>query len=349
MTTPRETTSAEEIREGLINAEPSRRPGMGRYILYYLRSKPLGTIGFSIVLLMILTAIFAPLIAPHTYQEQNYEAVRVAPSLEFPFGTDQFGRDIFSRVVYGAQISMMVGFLAVIAGTGAGAVVGLISGYFMGKTDHIVQRLVDMWMSFPDLILALTIVAVFGNTIPNVILAIAATIMPRGVRVIRSSTIAIREMDYTLGGPVHRSVGPADHAAARPAQHGGALPDYHVLHVRHRHPYRGGAELPGPGHLGADAFLGPDADGTGGAIPGLVALDAYLPGNGDHPHRDGFRLRRRRPARHLRSQAAGQITAPNPGYSQAPGGHQSPILGPWKRMGDFAGPRADTRKNKERN
>ena len=207
MTTPRETTSAEEIREGLINAEPSRRPGMGRYILYYLKSKPLGTIGFSIVLLMILTAIFAPLIAPHTYQEQNYEAVRVSPSLEFPFGTDQFGRDIFSRVVYGAQISMMVGFLAVIAGTGAGAIVGLISGYFMGKTDHIVQRLVDMWMSFPDLILALTIVAVFGNTIPNVILAIAATIMPRGVRVIRSSTIAIREMDYTLAA---RSIGASD-------------------------------------------------------------------------------------------------------------------------------------------
>ena len=207
MTTPRETTSAEEIREGLIHAEPSRRPGMGRYLLYYLRSKPLGTIGFSIVLLMILTAIFAPLIAPHTYQEQNYEAVRVSPSLEFPFGTDQFGRDIFSRVVYGAQISMMVGFLAVIAGTGAGAIVGLISGYFMGKTDHIVQRLVDMWMSFPDLILALTIVAVFGNTIPNVILAIAATIMPRGVRVIRSSTISIREMDYTLAA---RSIGASD-------------------------------------------------------------------------------------------------------------------------------------------
>ena len=167
----------------------------------------MGTIGFSIVLLMVLTAIFAPLIAPYTYQEQNYEAVRESPSLEFFFGTDQFGRDIFSRVVYGAQISMMVGFLAVIAGTGAGAVVGLVSGYFMGKLDHVVQRIVDMWMSFPDLILALTIVAVFGNTIPNVILAIAATIMPRGVRVIRSATISIREMDYTLAA---RSIGASD-------------------------------------------------------------------------------------------------------------------------------------------
>ena len=207
MTTPRETTSADAIREGLLTAEPSRRPGMVRYWIYYLRHKPLGTIGFSIVLLMVLTAIFAPLIAPYTYQEQNYEAVRESPSLEFFFGTDQFGRDIFSRVVYGAQISMMVGFLAVIAGTGAGAVVGLVSGYFMGKLDHVVQRIVDMWMSFPDLILALTIVAVFGNTIPNVILAIAATIMPRGVRVIRSATISIREMDYTLAA---RSIGASD-------------------------------------------------------------------------------------------------------------------------------------------
>ena len=207
MTTPRETTSAEAVREGLLTAEPSRRPGMLRYWLYYLRHKPLGTIGFSIVVLMIVTAIFAPLIAPYTYQEQNYEAVRQSPNPEFLSGTDQFGRDIFSRVVYGAQISMLVGFLAVISGTGAGAIVGLISGYFMGKLDHVVQRLVDMWMSFPDLILALTIVAVFGNTIPNVILAIAATIMPREVRVIRSSTISIREMDYTIAA---RSIGASD-------------------------------------------------------------------------------------------------------------------------------------------
>ena len=140
---------------------------------------------------MILTAIFANLIAPHTYQEQNYEALKHAPSFTFLFGTDNFGRDIFSRVVHGARISMMVGFLAVVVGTGVGAVVGLASGFFMGKFDALVQRIIDMWMSFPDLILALTIVAVFGNTVPNVILAIAATILPRGVRVIRSNTLAI--------------------------------------------------------------------------------------------------------------------------------------------------------------
>ena len=207
MATNFETTSAEAIHERVLVTQVSRRPTPLQYFLYYLRTKPLGTIGLSICLIMITLAVFAPLIAPYTFQEQNYDSVRVAPSLDFLFGTDQFGRDIFSRIVYGARISMLVGFLAVITGTGVGAVVGLISGYFMGKVDAIVQRVVDMWMSFPDLILALTIVAVFGNTIPNVILAIAATILPRGVRVVRSSVISIREMDYTTAA---RAVGASD-------------------------------------------------------------------------------------------------------------------------------------------
>ena len=202
-----ETTSAEEIQARLLTTASRRRPSAAAYVRYYLGHKPLGTVGFSIVLLMLLLAIFAPLIAPFTYQEQNYEAIRQAPNFTFFFGTDQFGRDIFSRVIHGARISMMVGFLAVLVGTGAGAFVGLVSGYFMGKLDHIVQRVVDMWMSFPDLILALTIVAVFGNTVPNVILAIAATIFPRGVRIIRATTIALREMDYTLAA---RSIGATD-------------------------------------------------------------------------------------------------------------------------------------------
>ena len=207
MATPDQSQSPESIREQVLQEQTSRRPSFLQYIAYYLGHKPLGTVGFSIVVLMVLLAIFAPLIAPYTYQEQNYENLKVAPNLDFFFGTDQFGRDIFSRVIHGARISMMVGFLAVTLGTGVGALIGLISGYFMGKLDHIVQRVVDMWMSFPDLILALTIVAVFGNTIPNVILAIAATILPRGVRIIRSSTIAIREMDYTLAA---RAIGAPD-------------------------------------------------------------------------------------------------------------------------------------------
>ncbi len=207
MTTQNEMTSAETVRENLIAAEPPRRPGMAKYTLYYFRHKLLGTVGLIIVVIMVLIALFADLIAPFAYQQQNYEDVLVAPNFTYLFGTDNFGRDIFSRIVHGARISMLVGFLSVVVGTGIGAVVGLISGFFMGKVDAVVQRLVDMWMSFPDLILALTIVAVLGNTLPNVILAIAATILPRGVRVIRSATIAIREMDYTMAA---RSIGASD-------------------------------------------------------------------------------------------------------------------------------------------
>jgi peptide/nickel transport system permease protein len=173
-----------------------RRPSSFKLLLHYLRTKPLGTAGLGIVVFIGLVALFSPLIAPFPYAEQHYDAITAAPSATYFFGTDEFGRDIFSRVVEGARISLMVGFFSVIIGTGVGAVLGLISGYFMGKFDAVVQRIVDMWMSFPDLILALTIVAVFGNTLMNVILAIAATIMPRGVRVIRSSTIALRETDY---------------------------------------------------------------------------------------------------------------------------------------------------------
>ena len=108
------------------------RQSMSRYLVYYFRHKPLGTIGIALVAVMVFTAVFAPLIANYTFQEQNYDALKESPSTSHFFGTDQFGRDVFSRVVHGARISMMVGLFAVVAGTGAGAIVGLVSGFFMG-------------------------------------------------------------------------------------------------------------------------------------------------------------------------------------------------------------------------
>ena len=195
-------------RDDMPNATlERRRMTFARMALYHLRSKPLGAAGLLTVLVIAVVAIFAPVIAPFDYQAQNYEAVRAAPNSTQLFGTDQFGRDVFSRVVYGARISLIVGFFSVLAGTGAGAVIGLFSGYFIGKTDAVIQRLVDMWMSLPDLILALIFVAALGNSIPNIILAIGATILPRGVRVIRSSTISLRETDYVMAA---RAIGSSD-------------------------------------------------------------------------------------------------------------------------------------------
>ena len=204
MTLPNIARQADERTEATLER---RRMTFTRMTLHHLRTKPLGTAGLLMVLAITVVAIFAPAIAPFDYQAQNYEAVRSSPNSTQLFGTDQFGRDVFSRVVYGARISLIVGFFSVLAGTGVGAVIGLFSGYFMGKTDAVIQRLVDMWMSLPDLILALVFVAALGNSIPNIILAIGATILPRGVRVIRSSTISLRETDYVMAA---RAIGSSD-------------------------------------------------------------------------------------------------------------------------------------------
>ncbi len=194
--------SSGTIREDALAVPIRRRSSALRELRHHLRHKPLGAAGLFIVIFIGLVALFAPWIAPFGYQVQDYDALKLSPSLTHLFGTDHFGRDIFSRVVPGARISLLVGFSAVLIGTGVGAVLGLVSGYFMGAVDAFVQRLVDIAMSFPDFILALTIVTVFGNTMFNVIIAVAATIMPRGVRVVRASTIALRETDYVMAARV---------------------------------------------------------------------------------------------------------------------------------------------------
>ena len=179
-----------------------------RMAWHHLRSKPLGSLGLLVVLVVAVVAIFADFIAPFDYQVQNYDSVRVSPGGTFFFGTDEYGRDVFSRVVHGARVSLLVGFASVLLGTGVGALLGLISGYFMGYLDSGMQRIVDMWMALPDLILALAIVAALGEqSMEILIIAIAATILPRGVRVIRASTIALRESDYVLSA---RSIGASD-------------------------------------------------------------------------------------------------------------------------------------------
>ncbi len=179
-----------------------------RMAWHHLCSKPLGAIGLVVVLIVAVVAIFADLIAPFDYQVQLYDSVRVAPGSTHYFGTDEFGRDVFSRVVHGARVSLLVGLASVILGTGVGALLGLISGYFMGYLDAGVQRIIDMWMALPDLILALAIVAALGEqSMQILIIAIAATILPRGVRVIRASTIALRESDYVLSA---RAIGASD-------------------------------------------------------------------------------------------------------------------------------------------
>lgn len=161
-----------------------------------IRRQPLGTFGLFIVLTFIFAAVFAPWIAPYDPEENNFDAMLAAPSLANLLGADEFGRDIFSRIIYGARTAMLIGFVCAFAATAGGMIVGVASAYFGGKVDIILQRFVDVFIAFPGIILALAIVAVFGTELYFVMLAITIPLLPNCARVVRSAALAIREVPY---------------------------------------------------------------------------------------------------------------------------------------------------------
>jgi peptide/nickel transport system permease protein len=159
-------------------------------------TKPLGAAGGAIILIMVLAAIFADYIAPYDAYELSYELQFGPPSLAHPFGTDEFGRDLFTRILYGARIALFIGFASSFLGATGGAILGVVSAYLGGKTDLIMQRIVDIILAFPLLILALAIVTVLGRSIPNLIVAIAIPVIPRTARIVRASALSAKENVY---------------------------------------------------------------------------------------------------------------------------------------------------------
>jgi peptide/nickel transport system permease protein len=187
-------TPAIEVTSDVVGAE--RRAGWVSVVLGFSRRRPLGAIGAAIVLLMLLVAVIAPWIAPYDPVAVDFGAMLSAPSAKHWLGTDSFGRDVLSRLIFGSRTALFVGFGSALFGATAGAVLGVGSAYFGGKIDLYLQRLMDIFLSFPLIILALAIVAILGNTLPNLILAITIPMIPRCALVIRSSALAIREMPY---------------------------------------------------------------------------------------------------------------------------------------------------------
>ena len=162
----------------------------------FIVTKPLGAAGGAIILMMVLTAIFADVLTPYDPYTVNQRVQFTAPSLSYWFGTDEFGRDVFTRIVYGARVALFIGLLAAFVGATAGALLGVISAYLGGRVDLYLQRLIDVMLAFPLLILALAIVTVLGRSVPNVILAIAIPIIPRTARIVRSNAMSIKENMY---------------------------------------------------------------------------------------------------------------------------------------------------------
>lgn len=162
---------------------------------WFAARQPLGAAGALIVLVLTLTAIFAPQLAPHGPKDAHF-AQYLPPSAEFPMGTDQLGRDILSRVVWGARLSLYVGVVSVAVGVTLGALWGIVAAYFGGVADSASQRLVDVLMSLPPILLALSLMAALGQSVNNVIIALAILLTPTAARTLRSVALSIKEGPY---------------------------------------------------------------------------------------------------------------------------------------------------------
>lgn len=181
----------------ISKAPTKRRSGAMDFLYRLVKEKPLGTIGAVLTLIFILTGILANFIAPYGVN-QIFLLDRLTPPFtsHFILGTDNLGRDLFSRIIYGAQISMYVGIVGSIVCTGLATLIGLVSGYFGGKIDIVIQRFVDAWMCFPDLVLYLSVMAIVGPGLTQVMLVLGVV---RGIaqsRVIRGAVISVKENVY---------------------------------------------------------------------------------------------------------------------------------------------------------
>jgi peptide/nickel transport system permease protein len=180
----------------LAGAAVRARPGVWTVLGRFVRKKPLGAAGGVLMLVMVVTAVFAEVL--QTYDPIATDAAYTlgAPSAQHWFGTDHLGRDIYSRIVHGARVSLIVGLASTLLGSVLGGIAGLLSGYIGGKTDLITQRVLDILQGLPLLVLAMVVSAALGPAIQNVVIAISVPIIPRAARVIRSSVLSIREMQY---------------------------------------------------------------------------------------------------------------------------------------------------------
>jgi peptide/nickel transport system permease protein len=176
---------------------PQRRHPAVQFMLH----QPLGAAGLVFIVVMALVAVFAPLVTPYDPLAVDYGGMLAAPSWQHWMGTDSFGRDVFSRIIYGARTALAVGFLASFLGSTIGAIIGVMSAYFGGKIDMLIQGVMDILLSFPIIVLALVVVAMLGQKIVfgvdvNLIIAIGIPMVPRVSRVVRASALAIRELPY---------------------------------------------------------------------------------------------------------------------------------------------------------
>src|SRR6266850_1967102 len=184
------------LAHATASADLAPRLTVAEEVAKFVRTKPLGAIGAAIILGMLGLALFAGLLAPYDPYNGDYGQQFARPSAEHWFGTDEFGRDVLSRIMYGARIALFVGFVASFTGCTIGGLLGVISAYWGGKVDLLLERLMDIMLAFPQLILALAIASILGPAVQNVVIAISIPVIPRVARVVRSAALSVKEHVY---------------------------------------------------------------------------------------------------------------------------------------------------------
>jgi peptide/nickel transport system permease protein len=187
------------MADATIGAAPA--PKRRNPVLDFARAEPVGAASLAFILLLLVLSIFSAQIVPHDPLSIDFAAILEAPSWAHPFGTDNLGRDVFSRVVFGARTALVIGILSALIGSVLGGAIGLVSGYFGGRIDFVIQRFIDVLLSFPIVVLAVVVVAMLGKGVVagvdmNLVVAIAIPIVPKVARVVRAAALSLRELAY---------------------------------------------------------------------------------------------------------------------------------------------------------
>lgn len=200
------TTDVEPTLDTAGTLQPNRPDEIrtstwGRFVVsfkQFLRTQPLGVVSAVVILILLAAAIFAPVFATHDPTELGRRSQLTGPSADHFFGTDELGRDTYSRVLYGSRISLIVATFTVVISTVLGTLLGAVSGYFEGIVDMVIQRIVDAVLSIPVLILALFIVSLLGSSIRNVVLALSIIYIPRFARIARGEMLRVKNAEYVV-------------------------------------------------------------------------------------------------------------------------------------------------------
>lgn len=159
---------------------------------------PSASIGAAALLVLLIAAALAPLLTPYKSDDISPLEAYAAPSINHLMGTDKFGRDVFTRVLYGGRISLMVGLVATVIGGGIGLLLGMLASYFVGVVDEVIMRLLDIMLAFPDILLSMGIVALLGPSVPNVIIAVGLSFVAGFARIVRGSVLSVKAQDYVF-------------------------------------------------------------------------------------------------------------------------------------------------------